>query len=92
MGVRRGIDRKKVGCRSLIDAYLEGQVGVNKFEQYDIIGLQETKTDSLDNVELKNFDLYFKHRRHISQRKSGGFCLAVKKHISNHLTIIDTDC
>ena len=34
MGVRRGIDRKKVGCRSLIDANLEGQVGVNKFEQY----------------------------------------------------------
>ena len=34
MGVRRGIDRKKVGCRSLIDANLEGQVGVNKFELY----------------------------------------------------------
>ena len=61
-------------------------------DHYDIIGLQETKTDSLDNVELKNFDLYFKHRRHISQRKSGGVCLAVKKHISNYLTIIDTDC
>jgi len=27
MGVRRGIDRKKVGCRSLIDDNLEGQVG-----------------------------------------------------------------
>ena len=34
MGVRRGIDRKKVECRSLIDAYLEGQVGVNKFKLY----------------------------------------------------------
>ena len=34
MGVRRGIDREKVGCRSLIDANLEGQVGVNKFELY----------------------------------------------------------
>ena len=34
MGVRRGIDRKKVGCRSLIDANMEGQVGVNKFGQY----------------------------------------------------------
>ena len=32
MGVRRGIDRKKLGCRSLIDANLEGQVGVNKFK------------------------------------------------------------
>jgi len=34
MGVRSGIDRKKVGCRSLIDANLEGQVGVNKFKLY----------------------------------------------------------
>ena len=33
-GVRRGIDRKKVGCRSLIDANLDGQVGVNKFKLY----------------------------------------------------------
>ena len=37
MGVRRGIDRKKVGCRSLIDAYLEGQVGVNKFKLYECV-------------------------------------------------------
>ena len=34
MGVRRGIDRKKVGCRSLIDDNLEGLVGVNKFKLY----------------------------------------------------------
>ena len=34
MGVKRGIDHKKVGCRSLIDAYLEGQVGLNKFKLY----------------------------------------------------------
>jgi len=34
MRVRRGIDRKKVGFRSLIDANLEGQVGVNKFKLY----------------------------------------------------------
>jgi len=35
--VRRGINRKKVGSRSLIDAYLEGQVGVNKIELYCVI-------------------------------------------------------
>ena len=34
MGVRRGIDRKKVGYRQLIDANLEGQGGVNKFKLY----------------------------------------------------------
>jgi len=39
MGVRRGIDRKKVGCRSLIYAYLEGQVGVNKFKLYRLLFL-----------------------------------------------------
>jgi len=30
----RCIDRKKVGFRSLIDANLEGKVGVNKFKLY----------------------------------------------------------
>jgi len=39
IGIRRGIDRKKVECRSLIDANLEGQVGVNKFEQYQVMRL-----------------------------------------------------
>jgi len=46
MGVRRGIDRKKVGCISLIDANLEGQVGVNKFELYNIVLKMITNTDN----------------------------------------------
>ena len=41
MGVRRGIDRKWVGCRSLIDANLEGQVGVNKFKIYDLVNTKD---------------------------------------------------
>ena len=39
MRVRRGIDREKVGCKSLIDAYLEGQVGVNKFKLYKSVNI-----------------------------------------------------
>ena len=39
MGVRRGIDRTTVGCRSLIDANLEGQVGVNKFKLYTHVNI-----------------------------------------------------
>jgi len=45
MGVRRGIDRKKVGCRSLIDANLEGQVGVNKFKLHVYSGTKTVHTE-----------------------------------------------
>jgi len=51
MGVRRGIDRKKVGCRSLIDANLEGQVGVNKFELYST---EKQYWEVLQHVRLLN--------------------------------------
>ena len=51
MGVRRGIDRKKVGCRSLIDANLEGQVGVNKFELY-LCYLFIRVTQTLDRKDI----------------------------------------
>jgi len=43
MGVRRGIDCKKAGCISLIDANLEGQVGVNKFKLYKVSHLSVCK-------------------------------------------------
>jgi len=43
MGVRRVIGRKKVGCRSLIDANLEGQVGINEFKLYIIEIMKQLK-------------------------------------------------
>ena len=54
MGVRRGIDRKKVGCRSLIDAFLEGQVRVNKFKLYFIFSGNKTLTFLYTCINLIN--------------------------------------
>ena len=39
--------------------------------QYDIIGLQETKSDTLDSFEIPDYTLYFKHRKDVSTRTSG---------------------
>jgi exonuclease III len=61
-------------------------------EQFDIIGFQETKLDSLDTVSLNNFDLHFKHRKQFSRRKSGGIAVAIKTHLSKYITIIENDC
>jgi hypothetical protein len=59
---------------------------------YDIIGLQETKLDNLDHIEIANFKLFFKNRTDISNRKSGGIAIAVKKKLLKHINIIETDC
>ena len=29
--------------------------------KYDFIGLQETKTDSLDNIQIPGYNIHFKH-------------------------------
>lgn len=59
---------------------------------YDIVGLQETKLDDLDHLEIPNFVLFFKNRKTISRRKSGGIALAVKTHLVKYVKIIETDC
>ena len=43
---------------------------------YDFIGLQETKTDSLDNIQIPGYSIHFKHRKNIAKIKSGGIALA----------------
>ena len=38
---------------------------------FDIIGFQESKTDSLDTLTLPNYKLMCKHRKHVAKKKSG---------------------
>lgn len=59
--------------------------------QYDIIGLQETKSDNLDSFEIPGFIMYFKHRKNCSKRKSGGIGIAYRKCLSNYISIIETE-
>ncbi|MCW4346540.1 MAG: reverse transcriptase domain-containing protein [Candidatus Thiodiazotropha endolucinida] len=58
---------------------------------YDFLGLQETKTDSLDNIDLPGFKLFLKHRKTISRSKSGGIGLAYKAKFEKFIRIIDSD-
>ena len=70
MGLRRGIDRKKVGCRSLIDANLEGQVGVNKFKLYHmyILFLRKKQLCVVLNI-LTGTSKCTQHQSHINNLK-----------------------
>ena len=62
----------------------------NLVNEHDIIGLQETKTDQIDDIGLKGYTLYYKHRKNISRRRSGGIALAYKQYLTPYITIIET--
>lgn len=59
-------------------------------KQFDIHGLQETKTDCIDDIKLHDYILYFKHRKEIMKRKSGGIALAYRKCLDHYINPIDS--
>ena len=59
--------------------------------KFEIIGFQETKTDSLDEIILPNFILHFKHRKEVSRTKSGGIGLAFKKQYEQFIHVKETE-
>ena len=59
--------------------------------QYDIIGLQETKLDLTNAAQfLDGYKIFCKHGKPISKVKSGGIAIAVKHNIQKFINIIDT--
>ena len=51
--------------------------------QYDIIGLQETKTDDADSyIEIPGYKIFFHNRNSMSRYRSGGIIILVKNEIS----------
>ena len=56
-------------------------------EHYDIIGLQDTKTDKSDDIEIDGFKVYLKHRTNCL-RKSGGIGIAFKSRYEQYITIL----
>ena len=59
--------------------------------QYDIIGLQETKTDDLDDISFENYNLHFLNRNHMSKRKPGGIALMYKRSMTEYIKLLDSD-
>jgi len=65
---------------------------VSYINKFDVIGFQETKTDSLDSINLENFTLLFKHRKYVARKKSGGLCIAIRNDLLPFISVIETDC
>jgi len=54
---------------------------------YDIICLQETKTDDSDNIRIPGYDVHVFSREKLSRYRSGGIALLVKSDISPYVKI-----
>ena len=60
-------------------------------QQYDIIGLQETKTDDTDSyLEIPGYTIFFHNRACISRYRSGGIALLVKDNTLPYVKIDHT--
>ena len=59
--------------------------------EYDLIGLQESKTDSLDTLNIPGYKLFCKHRKDIAKKKSGGIILVYKECLDKYVTFIESE-
>jgi exonuclease III len=76
--------------------------GINKRLQYpgflefvddfDVIGLQETKVDDSDNLQIPGYTVFTKNRAALSKVRSGGIALTVKDSILKHFTFVNSTC
>ena len=61
---------------------------ISLIQEYDLIGIQETKIDDVDSyVEIPGYEIYFQNRVAISRNRSGGIALIVKKKFVPFITI-----
>ena len=90
-GTRR---KKTIKLLSLNTCGLKSKLFIPEFNSfisnYDIIGFQETKTDSLDILSIPNYKLVCKHRKHIAKKKSGGIAVAYKGHLDRYTTFLES--
>ena len=61
---------------------------VSLINEYDLVGIQETKTDDADShIDIPGYDIYFHNRDNISRYRSGGIALIVKKKFVPFITV-----
>ena len=64
---------------------------------YSIICLCETKLDDIDNEDISSqldnlgFSVYFKNRKPISNYRSGGLCVIIKKVLQEFVSIVESE-
>ena len=59
--------------------------------EFDIIGLQELKTDSLDTLNIPSYKLFCKYRKDFAKRKSGGIIVAYKEWLDKYIMYIESE-
>ena len=88
------LEISEISCLSLNVCGLRKRTHYPEFidllEQYDIIALQETKTDCFDDIKIYGFKVFLKHRKKCL-RKSGGIGIAFKENYEKYITILDDD-
>ena len=62
---------------------------VSLIQTYDIIGVQETKTDDYDTINIPGYKVFMKNRSCTSKNRSGGIGLIVKEHIVPFLKVYE---
>lgn len=62
----------------------------NLINAYDIIGIQESKTDDTDAVKIPGYTVFLHNRASISRFRSGGIGLIVKDEILPYVKIDQT--
>lgn len=55
---------------------------------YDIVGFQETKTDTLDTVLLNNFHLHFKHHTKIASKNLVVYVSELNMNLNSMLNLL----
>ena len=56
-------------------------------QSYDIIGVQETRTDEYDTINIPGYKVIVKHRSCTSKNRSGGIALLVKEHMELYIKV-----
>ena len=62
---------------------------INLINSYDIVGVQETKTDELDTVDIPGYKAFLNNRSCISRSRSGGIGLIVKEWLLPSMKVHD---
>ena len=60
---------------------------IELIKNYEIIGIQESKTDDCDVINIPGYNIFYNNRENLSRRKSGGLALLVKEEIQNYVKI-----
>ena len=64
---------------------------LNFVESFDILGIQESKTDDTDNICIPGFQIFYNNREKLSRRQSRGIVLLVKNDFAHYVMVDNTN-